>query len=184
MPSRKTQKGKAEAKKYMAFLSYNHEDNETDKGWIREAGLQLGLEVGALDGVEFPIFIDVYDKIAGKWKHNHDEYLDSVPFLIPFVTPRFLKSKACRREVDRFNRRRPKGIILPVFYIECPDDAPGPPGRVLGLLRPWEGAKWERRRDTGLPVSSPESLCEIRAFAKVVFRTLRLTSVVRRGEAE
>jgi formylglycine-generating enzyme required for sulfatase activity len=175
MPSRKTQKGKAEATTYLAFLSYTHKDNATDRDWIRKAGRQLEEEVGSLVGFDFPIFIDAFDTPAGKWLPNHDEVLDTAPFLIPFVTPRFLKSKPCRHEVDRFNQRAPKDIIVPVFYIGCsPEDEEEE--RVWKLLSDYQGFQWAELRKKCLPVDSTECTLELRKladFIKEAYRTRR-----------
>ena len=167
MPSPKTQRAKAEAAKYLAFLSYTHKDNSTDRDWIRKAGQQLEEEVGSLVGFDFPIFIDAFDTPAGQWLPNHDEVLDSAAFLIPFVTPRFLKSKACRHEVDRFSDRDPKGVIVPVFYIGCsPDD--DEEKRVWELLYGYQGFQWAELRKKCLPVDSTECTIELRKLADFI----------------
>jgi formylglycine-generating enzyme required for sulfatase activity len=175
MPSRKPLKGKAEATKYLAFLSYTHKDNETDHGWVRKAGQQLEEEVGSLVGSDFPIFIDAFDTPAGQWLPNHDEVLDSAAFLIPFVTPRFLRSKACRHEVDRFASREPKGVIVPVFYIGCsPED--DEEKRIWELLYSYQGAQWAELRKKCCAVDSTETTLALRdlaSFIKDAYRGLR-----------
>ncbi len=180
MPSRKTPKpeaGKAKPPKYMAFLSYTHKDNSTDRDWIRKAGQQLEEEVGSLVGNDFPIFIDAFDTPAGQWLPNHDEVLDSAAFLIPFVTPRFLRSKACRHEVDRFDGRDPKGIIVPVFYIGCsPEDDEDK--RIWELLYSYQGAQWAELRKRCCSVDSTETTLALRELADLIkdaCRTLKTT---------
>jgi sulfatase modifying factor 1 len=180
MPSRKTPKpgaAKAKTPKYMAFLSYCHQDNLTDRDWIRKAGQQLEEEIGSLVGSDFPIFIDAFDTPAGQWLPNHDEVLDTASFLIPFVTPRFLKSKACRHEVDRFDGRDPKGTIVPVFYIGCsPED--DEEKRIWELLYGYQGAQWAELRKKCCAVDSTETTLELRKladFIKDAHRTLKTT---------
>jgi hypothetical protein len=149
MPSRTPQRGKAakaEASKYMAFLSYTHRDNETDHDWIRQAGEQLEKEVRSLVGFDFPIFIDALDTPAGKWQVNHNDVLDTAPFLIPFVTPCFLQSRPCRREVRRFHRRKNKGIIVPVFYIGTNPDT-DEEKRIGRILDEYQGFQWRELRE-------------------------------------
>jgi formylglycine-generating enzyme required for sulfatase activity len=172
MPSRKSQTRKPETAKYMAFLSYTHKDNNTDRDWIRKAGKQLESEVGVQVGFDFPIFIDALDTHAGKWLENHERILDSVPFLIPFVTPRFLKSQPCRHEVNRFAGRDPTGIIVPVFYIGCsPED--DEEERISRLLAEYEGFQWAELREKCCAVDSAETILELRKLADFIKNAYR-----------
>jgi formylglycine-generating enzyme required for sulfatase activity len=184
----KTMRGRgaapAAASKYMAFVSYAHSDDAMDNGWIRKAAMRLEREVACLVGLDFPFYIDAFDTPAGQWRPNHNEVLDTVPFLIPFVTPRFLKSKACRHEVDRFDGRDPKGIIVPVFYIGCsPDD--DEEKRIWELLYAYQGVQWRELREKCCAVDSPAVTRELRnlaAFIKDAYRAVRAAPKV--GEHE
>jgi len=186
MPSRRALKpetGKAKAPKYMAFLSYCHNDNTTDRDWIRKAGEQLEREVGSLVGLDFPIFIDAFDTPAGKWKVNHNDVLDTAPFLIPFVTPRFLKSRPCRREVRRFYRREHKGTIMPVFYIGTNPET-DEERRIGKILDEYEGFQWRELREKCLAVDTTEVLLELRKLAVFIKDACRSAPSVPRAEAQ
>jgi formylglycine-generating enzyme required for sulfatase activity len=130
----------------MAFLSYCHQDNDTDHNWIMQAGEQLEKEIRSLVGADVRVFRDRYDTQAGKWKANHDEVLDAAQFLIPFVTPCFLQSKSCRREVRRFHKRKKQGIIVPVFYIGTTPATPVEK-RIQQILAKYHGFQWRELRE-------------------------------------
>ena len=170
MPKRTPQKGKAarvDAPKYMAFLSYCHKDNDTDHDWIRQAGEQLEKEVRSLVGFDFPIFIDALDTPAGRWKVNHNDVLDTAQFLIPFVTPCFLKSKPCRREVRRYHRRKNKGTIVPVFYIGTNPET-DEERRTQRTLDEYEGFQWRELREKCHAVGTAKVRRELRRLAAFV----------------
>jgi formylglycine-generating enzyme required for sulfatase activity len=178
MPSSRTPKpetGRAKTPKYRAFLSYTHRDNETDHDWIRLAGEQLEKEVRSLVGFDFPIFIDALDTQPGKWQVNHDDVLDTAPFLIPFVTPCFLKSRPCRREVRRFHTRKNKGIIVPVFYIGTNPDT-DEERRIGRILEKYQGFQWRELREKCHAVGAAKVRRELRrlgVFIKDAQRTLK-----------
>jgi sulfatase modifying factor 1 len=104
------------------------------------------------------------------------------PFLIPFVTPRFLKSKPCRHEVDRFNGRDPKGIIVPVFYIGCnPEDEEEK--RISDLISSYQGAQWRELRKKCYAVDSVEATLELRKLADFIKNAYRTAKAASKPEA-
>jgi TIR domain len=122
-------------------MSYVREDDANEDGRLTELCERLSGEVAAQWGEPFPIFQDRRDIAWGQqWQERLDESLDSVTFLIPIVTPRFFRSRACRAELERFlKRERELGrcdLILPVYYIHAAvlDDAARRSGDTLAEI--------------------------------------------------
>ncbi|WP_322767692.1 TIR domain-containing protein [Frankia sp. Cr1] len=119
-----------------AFLSYAHADDEHDGGLITRFRQRLEGELRAQTGLrELQIFQDRADIGWGQaWKDRIDSSLDAVTFFVPIVTPAFLASAQCRRElawfVDRERRLGRNDLILPVYWIDVP--ALDVPGRAAG----------------------------------------------------
>jgi TIR domain len=108
----------------VAFMSYAHDDDKQDDGWLTQLHQKLQGEIRTLTGRnDLVIFQDSADIAVGrKWGRDIDESLDAAPVLIVIITPAFLASKQCQREVTRFlERERRLGhddLILPVYYID------------------------------------------------------------------
>ena len=108
----------------LAFLSYAHFDDVYENGKLKEFAKRLSGEVQLQWGEEFPIFIDSEDVKPGQlWGERIYESLDGVRFLIPIVTPGYLKSDWCRKEFLHFLKRERQlqrnDLILPVYYVRC-----------------------------------------------------------------
>jgi parallel beta-helix repeat protein len=104
-----------------AFMIYNSFDNEHEGGKLAEFGKRLGGEVRMQTGIEFKIF-QVDDVPWGEGTQARiNETLDSVPLLIPIMTPGFFRDDACRGHAERFlERERRQGredLVLPVYYV-------------------------------------------------------------------
>ena len=113
------------AKTPLAFLSYAHTDDAHENGKLRQFAERLSGEVRLQYGEEFPIFVDRKDlKWGQEWKARIEQSLDCVTFLIPIVTPGYLKSESCREEFLRFLKRekdlKRADLILPVYCVRCP----------------------------------------------------------------
>jgi F-box protein 11 len=109
---------------FAAFFSYVHADDEHDNGrltWLRQT---LEGEVQTITGQSFELFQD-YEGIhwGQKWEERLNSALDGSTFLIVVVTPRYLNSKYCRLEFERFLEFERKlgrtDLILPILYIEA-----------------------------------------------------------------
>lgn len=110
----------------IAFMSYARKDDKNLKGGITKFREHLSTAVELLTGEEFRIYQDWKDIEWGQdWKENIDKSLDEVIFLIPIITPRFLKSMNCRDEVEHFILRETElnrtDLIFPVYFIDCPE---------------------------------------------------------------
>lgn len=108
------------------FISYNHKDqNSSIGGDIRQFADDV---VDALDGLygrTVSIFLDENDLKWGDdlWARL-DQELQTSTFLMPFITPRYLKSDACRQEFTTFSeaaqRYGSEQLLLPLIWIKPP----------------------------------------------------------------
>lgn len=108
------------------FISYTHQDQESSTGGdIRQFAADV---VDALEGIHgrtVKLFLDVKDVKWGEdlWSRLDDE-LQASTFLMPFITPRYLKSDACRREFTSFSeaaqRNGSEQLLLPLIWIMPP----------------------------------------------------------------
>ncbi len=113
------------------FVSYSHQDQESSTGGdIRQFAADV---VDALEGIHgrtVKLFLDVKDVRWGDdlWSRLDDE-LQASTFLLPFITPRYLKSEACRREFTEFSeaaqRNGSEQLLLPLVWITPPALRPG-----------------------------------------------------------
>jgi hypothetical protein len=169
------------AKTPLAFLSYAHSDDKHERGKLLEFAERLSGEVRMQSGEEFPIFVDRKELNWGhEWEARIDESLDSVTFLIPVVTPGFLKSDQCRRELRRFLERekklKRKDLILAVYYVRCPvleDEAKRASDDLAQVLFERQYADWMRFRHE--PWTTPEVGREFERLA------LRIVEVLERS---
>jgi F-box protein 11 len=114
---------KGQKPKPAAFMSYDRSDDEY--GHVTRFCERLSHEVGTCIGEDFLIFQDRKKIFWGQnWKKRIEESLDEVTFLIPIITPRFFKSRACRDELGRFLKREKKlkrdDLVLPIYYVDYP----------------------------------------------------------------
>jgi hypothetical protein len=103
------------------FWSYARDDDARIGGKLGEVSQDLANFYEFETGKPLPIFRDV-DSIAWgqRWEGRVAHGLQNVMFLIPAVTPNFLKSEACRSEISRFEAvcraRGVDGLILPIVF--------------------------------------------------------------------
>ena len=91
---------------YDVFISYTHLDNqpliEGQKGWISCFYSLLKVRLGELLGREPNIWFDkklrAGDELTGEIKSK----LQKAKTLLPIVTPRYLKSEWCKKELHGF----------------------------------------------------------------------------------
>ncbi len=106
-----------------AFLSYSYRDDEANKGLITYIGERLELSVGAYLGLAFKVFNGRHINWGELWEKKIEREAARAYFLIPFLSPWFFRSEACRRELSFFLRKAraldAPEIILPVRFIKC-----------------------------------------------------------------
>ena len=107
------------------FWSYVRADDRADRGRIRELADDVATQYEMLTCEQIELFFDQHSLTWGDdWQQKIDERLESAAFFIPVVTPRYLTSEACRRELWTVAQRAEavglKGLILPLYYVDVP----------------------------------------------------------------
>jgi hypothetical protein len=109
----------------VGFWSYVHADDNAELGRITQLGNDIVTQYELITGGTVPIFLDKNIEWGEDWRQKIDENLSSVVFFIPIVTPRYLLSVECRRELQYFASRAInlgiKELILPIIYIDYPE---------------------------------------------------------------
>lgn len=164
----------------MAFLSYAHFDNDHDSGRISQFRQALSSEVKIQTGEEFPIFQDTDIGWGENWAQRLEASLDSVTFLIPVITPSYFKSDACREELARFVAReqalKRSDLILPVYYVTCPqlhDPALRKGDALAEVIASRQWADWRHLRFE--PFTSPTMMKALETLALQVRNALDRT---------
>ena len=108
------------------FISYSHQDQDSSTGGdIRQFATDVVDALEGLHGRTVKLFLDVKDIGWGDnlWERL-DRELQASTFLIPFITPRYLKSEGCRREFTSFSeatqRSASEQLLLPLIWIAAP----------------------------------------------------------------
>ncbi|MDJ0395905.1 toll/interleukin-1 receptor domain-containing protein [Rhodococcus sp. G-MC3] len=108
------------------FWSYVHKDNDSQHDRILNLAKLLKQEYEFLTGSSLDLFVDREDLAWGKkWRVTIDDALTATSFLIAIVTPRFLASEECRRELLIFaanaEAREVPELLLPILYAKVDD---------------------------------------------------------------
>ena len=106
-----------------AFFSYTHHDDTHDEGRLTELREKLEGEIQMGWPTKFEIFQDKDAiKWGEQWKKRISAGLGDATFLIAIVTPGYLKSNGCRRELEEFlkheKKHRRDDLVLPLLYVE------------------------------------------------------------------
>jgi tetratricopeptide (TPR) repeat protein len=109
--------------KHAAFLSYARADDRYTRNFITGFRTRLAELVQLKTGQRFHIFQDRLSLEWGDhWPSQIDAAIAGALFLIPFVTPSFVRSEACIEEVRKFlaleRRQNRKDRILPVYFVD------------------------------------------------------------------
>jgi CheY-like chemotaxis protein len=111
---------------FEAFLSYTRIDDEFFGGAITNLRRSLELGVQVVTGErEFKIFQDVDGiEFGERWRDKLDRAISEAQFLIPVVTPCFLRSEACRDELTKFLQMERtlhrNDLVLPLYFVTTP----------------------------------------------------------------
>jgi predicted AAA+ superfamily ATPase len=108
------------------FLSYVHADDQNSRGRIVQFVKDVVDTYGLLTGNALELFVDRDDILWGqKWKQRLDSQIDRTAFLLPVITPRYLRSDACREELLRFAALQDDNPqsrqILPLIWVDTAD---------------------------------------------------------------
>ncbi|OZE31539.1 MULTISPECIES: toll/interleukin-1 receptor domain-containing protein [unclassified Rhodococcus (in: high G+C Gram-positive bacteria)] len=107
------------------FWSYVHKDDDAEGGRIAGLCRKVMAEYELRTGTALNLFLDRDSLDWGdKWRQAIDGALNETTFFIAVVTPKFLKSKECRKELNLFaNNAKARGIpelLLPIQYVATP----------------------------------------------------------------
>ncbi|MFB7776578.1 toll/interleukin-1 receptor domain-containing protein [Streptomyces bauhiniae] len=105
----------------VGFWSYTRRDDEIERGRIKRLVDLIADEFEIMAGRELHIFFDKDDISWGEeWRSRIDSAIMGTTFMIAIITPRFLKSQECRREVITFSShassRGLDDLLLPILY--------------------------------------------------------------------
>jgi hypothetical protein len=108
------------------FLSYVHADDQRAEGRIVKMAHDIVDTYEYLTGRKLKLFIDRDSIVWGEnWRARLNAEIERTVFLLPVVTPRFLKSVACREEVIHFTtsleRSEAKKLLLPLVWVDVKD---------------------------------------------------------------
>lgn len=134
------------------FWSYVHKDDQGDNGRICDLARDVAEQFEMLTGESIDLFLD-RDALewGDSWKDKIDASLASVAFFIPVITPRYLMSFECRRELQFFARRAEnlgiKELVLPLYYVKVPAlEAEAPGDDLVSILKTFQWEDWRELR--------------------------------------
>jgi hypothetical protein len=124
---------------YQAFWSYAHSDNERQQGRVLSLADALLDEFAVSTGDDLEMFRDRKSLQWGDiWRDRIDAALGQVPFFVAVITPKFVRSEECRRELLAFNGATADGarnkLILPILYIPVEGLTEDSDDEVLALI--------------------------------------------------
>ncbi|MCX5014250.1 toll/interleukin-1 receptor domain-containing protein [Streptomyces sp. NBC_00555] len=137
------------------FWSYTHRDDQLDGGRIIRLSERIAHAFEIITGEPLEIFLDKKSIEWGDaWRGRLDSALTATTFLIPVVTPKFLNSQECRREVITFAGHAAslglEELLLPILYVDVPQLAGSsgtePDDEVVELIARRQWVDWRDLR--------------------------------------
>lgn len=134
-----------------AFLSYSHEDNERGGGRVLALAGALRDEFAVTTGEELDLFVDREAIEWGQlWRRVIVEAVGGVPFFIPIVTPKYIRSVECRRElIQFFGQAESQGLsklLLPILFIDTPGITEDSDDEVCAIIARTQFIDWRSIR--------------------------------------
>jgi hypothetical protein len=164
------------------FWSYVHRDDAADGGRIQRLARDVVAQYELITGDDVELFLDKDTLDVGdRWRSRIDESLLGVAFFVPVLTPRYLLSPECRRELNYFANRAETvgvgGLILPLVYVPTASlDNPSSSDELVQLLRQIQWVSWSGLRL--LNVDSSEYRGAVAALAERIARANAESEVV------
>lgn len=134
------------------FWSYTHADDAAEGGSIARLARDIKAQYELITADVIELFID---RDSLKWGHDWrrvvDDSLSATAFFIPVLTPRFIQSAECRRELNYFVRRAQQlgleKLIMPILWVDFPALHEDPPtDGVIELIKPFQWENWTELR--------------------------------------
>lgn len=130
------------------FLSYSRDDDAHEGGLISAITERLISEFRFQTGEDLFIFQDKTSIDTGEnWRRRIESGLDTTSFLLVFLTPSYLRSEACREELERFLEKEEAlgrdDLVLPVYFATVRENTPD---RLLSALLSHQYVDWRDLR--------------------------------------
>lgn len=159
---------------YDAFWSYAHEDNDRQGGRVLALSEALKDEYAVTTGDDLEVFVDRESLEWGDlWRERIENALGDVPFFIAIVTPKYVRSAACRKELLAFSgQAESRGIgklLLPILFIDVAGLHEDSGDEVLAIIARTQYVNW-----TKLRLKKPDSSDVLEAIADLAARLQRL----------
>jgi hypothetical protein len=107
----------ATSSRRVAGDTYAHSDNEATYGRISTIVGDIANSYRSLTASRLAVFIDTDSIPLGElWQQRIDAGLTSSAVFLPFVSPEYLKSPACRREFRLFHGSLAGRLVIPLIY--------------------------------------------------------------------
>ena len=160
---------------YEAFWSYTHEDDARMSGYVTRLAQRITDEYAVCSGNDLTIFRDRDSLQWGDaWRTKIDGALGTAPFFIAVITPKFVKSEECRRELLTFvAESRSRGyakLLLPILLIDVPGLKEDSEDEVLALLARTQYINWTKHR-----LRSESDPAVLEALNQVALRIMELS---------
>lgn len=134
------------------FWSYVHADNEAERGRIKDLADDLAAQFAAITSEPIEIFFDKSSLGWGDdWETRIEEAVIFTSFFIPVISPRYLASDACRRELQLFVRKAEAigqtDLVLPLVWFEVPElHEADPTDDLIAIIKRYQWADWRELR--------------------------------------
>ena len=130
-----------------AFWSYAHDDDTKSGGRVSAVAEALENEFSLVTGDDLELFLDRKSlKWGDVWRERIENAIGEVPFFIPIITPKFLKSEECRREFVKFSgEAKSRGfgaLLLPILYIPIRELSEDNDDEVIALIARTQYFDW------------------------------------------
>lgn len=158
---------------YDSFWSYAHDDDSRSFGRVLKLAKAITDEFALTTGDELGLFVDRTSIRWGEaWRSRIDDAVGEAPFFVPIITPSYLKSIECRRELIAFSgHAKSRGIdklLMPILYIDVPDLSENSPDEVVALIARTQYLDWRHLRNKKL--DSEEHLEAVHGVAEELAR--------------
>ncbi|CAN5762000.1 hypothetical protein BH23ACT2_BH23ACT2_01300 [soil metagenome] len=134
-----------DAERIDLFVSYVHRDDELDGGAITRLAADLAGRFEGKTARHIRVVTDKDLRWGDAWADELDRRVSGATFLMAVVTPKFLASTACRKEVMDFRAREGPGrVVLPLLYTA--PEAPAADDDVWAYLKAHQWMDWTEHK--------------------------------------